>query len=137
MKEAPSIFLSRHKCDKRGPKLWGVCTFSRLGFVRFVYISQQQKYLPISVTRLLDYLFNIWAFTTLIICPKAHKICQSKLKMFPNTKLTLSKRPKFFNAVPKWGNFSKSGHTALQFHATNYFPVQNVKLKHSFDNNLP
>ena len=64
-----------------------------------------------SVTRLLHYLFNIWALTHLKNCPKAYKICQNKFKMFPNTKWTLSKWPKFLNVVPKWRNVAKSGHT--------------------------
>ena len=63
------------------------------------------------MTRLLDYLFNNWAFTTLKNCPKVYKICKSKLKIFPNTKSTLSKWPKFLNLLPKWLNFAKSGHT--------------------------
>ena len=38
----------------------------------------------------------------------ACEICQSKLKILPDTKWTHSKWPKFFNYVP---NFAKSGHT--------------------------
>ena len=49
--------------------------------------------LTISVTRCLDYLFNIWLFTSMtagqITCPKA------------------------FIFLPKWRNFAKSGHSAV------------------------
>ena len=50
-------------------------------------------------------------FAALKNCPNAYKICQNKFKMFPNTKWTLSKWPKFLNGVPTWRNFAKSGHT--------------------------
>ena len=69
-----------------------------------------------SVTRLLDYLFNIWSFQALRICPKAYKICQSKVKFIANSKCTLSKWPKFLNVVPKWQNVTKSSHTDCQLH---------------------
>ena len=59
------------------------------------------------MTRLLDYLFNILAITKLKNCPKANKIGQSVLKMFLNTKRTLSKWPKFCIVLR---NFAKSGH---------------------------
>ena len=58
--------------------------------------------------------FNICAFTKLKNCAEAYKICQSKFQIFPNTKWTLSKWPKFFNIMPKWRNFAKSGHTELE-----------------------
>ena len=47
------------------------------------------------MTRLLHYLFNIWAVTKLKTWPKAYKNFLSKLKVFPNAKRTLSKWPKF------------------------------------------
>ena len=37
-----------------------------------------------SVTKLLDYLLNIWALETLKNYPKAYNICQGKLKLYPN-----------------------------------------------------
>ena len=39
-----------------------------------------------SVTRWLDYLFNIWPFSKMRICPITLKIRQSKLKILPKTK---------------------------------------------------
>ena len=60
------------------------------------------------------FLCYIWAFAAPKNCPKAYKICQSTLKMFPNTKQTLSEWPKLFNVVPKWQNFAKSGHPAVR-----------------------
>ena len=69
--------------------------------------------LRISVTRWLDYFFNIWLFTTLKICPIALQICQNKLIILPNTKLTLSK-------WPKWQNFTKSDHTAQNVTLVNF-----------------
>ena len=66
-----------------------------------------------SVTRWLDCLFNIWPFSIIIIFSIEFKICQSKLKILPNTKSGHSKWPKFFNIVPEWRNFAKSGHTAF------------------------
>ena len=65
-----------------------------------------------SVIRWLDCLFNIWPFSTMIICSIGFKICQSKLKMKRNSKSAQnSKWPKFFNVVPEWRNFAKYGHT--------------------------
>ena len=48
-----------------------------------------------SVTILLDYLFNISASKTLKNCLRVYNVCQRKLKMFPNTKWSLSKWPSF------------------------------------------
>ena len=60
-----------------------------------------------SVTRWLDCLFNIWPFSTLIICPILFRICQIELKILPNTKSTHSKWSKFFNVGPEWLKFRK------------------------------
>ena len=72
-------------------------------FSNSLFLRNGEKMVRISVTRLLDYLFNICSFTTL-------KICQQNFKALPDIKWTLSKWPKFFNIVPKWRNFTKSGH---------------------------
>ena len=60
----------------------------------------------ISVTRWINCLFNFWSFSVITICTITFKIKQSKFKILPNTKWTLSK-------WPKWWNFSKSGYTDL------------------------
>ena len=52
------------------------------------------------------------------ICPMGFKICQSKLKILPNTNYTLLKWSQFFNVVPNWWNFAKSGHTVYRIRST-------------------
>ena len=57
-----------------------------------------------SVTRLLDYLFSIWPFTTMKICPKTKqfaKVCSKFCQIF-------SKQRK---NCQSGGNIAKSGHT--------------------------
>ena len=66
-----------------------------------------------SVTRCLDYLFNICPLTTLHFCPKAFQKCQSRLDILQNIKLTIMKGPKTFEIVQRWRNFGTSGHTAV------------------------
>ena len=50
--------------------------------------------------RWLDYFFNIWQFTTMIMCPKYIKFTKFLFKILPNTKWTLSEWPKLFNIMP-------------------------------------
>ena len=50
-----------------------------------------------SVTRWLDYFFNIGLFTAMSICPTAYKIGQSSFKILPNPNSTLQWLPKIFN----------------------------------------
>ena len=79
-------------------KLYWDCSLPtrRVGVENFRKMQNMKIWLiRFSVTRLLHYLFNIWAFTTMKICPNN---CQIKLKMF---RKTLSKWPKLFNVVPK------------------------------------
>ena len=47
-----------------------------------------------------DCVFNFWPFTANIF-PKAYKLCQSKLKTLPKTKLTLDVLPKIFKYFAK------------------------------------
>ena len=65
-----------------------------------------------SVTRWLEYLFNIWAFAKIFMSPKAFKNYLIMLKILPNTIYMLSKCPKTIKKIPKWRNFAKSGHTS-------------------------
>ena len=79
-------------------KLYWDCSLPtrRVGVENFRKMQNMKIWLiRFSVTRLLHYLLNIWAFTTMKICPNN---CQIKLKMF---RKTLSKWPKLFNVVPK------------------------------------
>ena len=66
------------------------------------------------VTRWLDNFFNIWPLETMKSCPKASFNCQSKFKVLPNTKYTLSKLSMAFKILPKWRNIAKSGHNVTQ-----------------------
>ena len=47
------------------------------------------------VVRMLVYLFHIWSFTTMKICPIAWKFCKSRLKILPNTEWAFRKLPKW------------------------------------------
>ena len=40
--------------------------------------------LPHSVTRWLDYFFNIWTFTSMKVSGKGYNVCQSRLHILPN-----------------------------------------------------
>ena len=51
-------------------------------------------------------------------CPKVYKNCQSKLEILPNTKLTLSKWPKFLNDVCQSGEISPNLVTLAAAHPT-------------------
>ena len=53
------------------------------------------------VTRWLDNFFNIWPLETMKSCPKASFNCQSKFKVLPNTKYTLSKLSMAFKIFAK------------------------------------
>ena len=53
------------------------------------------------MTRCLDYLFNIWSFTTLKNCQKPCKIYLRKYKKFPNIKRTLLKGQSVFKNYAK------------------------------------
>ena len=55
--------------------------------------------------------FNIWPFATMKISPIMSQICQSKLSILPNKKVTFKNLPKTCKLLPKWRNFAKSGHT--------------------------
>ena len=70
------------------------------------------------MTRLLDYSFNNWLFPTLKNWPKLYQICQRKLKMFSNTKWTLSKWPKFLTLCQS----GKILPNLVTLHASNYLP---------------
>ena len=59
-----------------------------------------------SVTRRLNYFFNICPFTTINICPTALKICQIRLAILSKWITILSNKK-----LPKWRNLAKSGHT--------------------------
>ena len=52
--------------------------------------------IALSVTRWLDYLFNIWPFRTMKICPNNNNICQSRLTILPRSKYLLQKWPNTF-----------------------------------------
>ena len=66
------------------------------------------------MTRWLDNFFNIWPLKTMKSCPKASFNCQSKFKVLPNTKYTLSKLSMAFKILPKWRNIAKSVHNVTQ-----------------------
>ena len=51
-------------------------------------------------------------------CPKVYKNCQSKLEILPNTKLTLSKWPKFLNDVCQSDEISPNLVTLAAAHPT-------------------
>ena len=61
-----------------------------------------------SVTRWLYYLFNIWPFTIMNVCPTNG---QSRFKIFPNMKETLQNLLNILKWSPKLRNFAKFGHT--------------------------
>ena len=63
-----------------------------------------------SVTRWLEF-FHFWLLTTIQICPKFIKICQSRFTILRNTKYSLKSLPKILESLPKWRYFAKSGHT--------------------------
>ena len=79
-------------------------------FHRFLRL---ERLLPsASVTRWPDCIFNSGPFTTLKICPKVYKLCQSELKfcLNPNNPLMFCL---IFKCLQKRWNFAKSGHTAI------------------------
>ena len=61
-----------------------------------------------SLTRWLDYFFNIWQLLAMKICPKALKTCQIRFRILPNS----YKLSKTFKTWAKWLNFAQSGPTA-------------------------
>ena len=63
-----------------------------------------------SVTRWLDYEFNIWPITAMKAAQN-WSIYLGKLDVLPNNKGSLSKWPKLVNIMPKWRIFATSGHT--------------------------
>ena len=56
--------------------------------------------------------FIIWLATATQICPKIIKIAKVRLN-FCQTQNKLECWPKIFESLPKWRNFSKSGHTSV------------------------
>ena len=55
--------------------------------------------------------FKIWPFIALKINPIISQICQSMLSILPNRKWTVKNLPNICKLLPKWCNFTKSGHT--------------------------
>ena len=71
----------RHKTSARSSTSGSIhfCHNSRMKNLFF----SQVRFVPTSVTRWQDCVFNIWPFTAMNICPKAYKLCQSELKLGP------------------------------------------------------
>ena len=90
-----------------------LCALSLLLLLSTFVNQSFSFFLFTSVTRCLDYLFNICPLTTLHFCPKAFQKCQSRLDILQNIKLTIMKGPKTFEIVQRWRNFGTSGHTAV------------------------
>ena len=65
-----------------------------------------------SVTRWFDYFLKIWPFARMEISTIMSQICQSRLGILPNKKLTIKNLPKNCKLLPKLRNFDKSGHTS-------------------------
>ena len=94
------LLSSFYSCSGKLGIYWGICAKDLIAVH--------------SVTRLIDCLF--------IFCRlQQSKFIQSHLKLtkviwifFPNTKFTLLQWAKFFNIMPEWLNFAKSGHTGRQ-----------------------
>ena len=84
--------------------LWNIC---KLTIIIFYFNNILKQMNNNNCDQLIRLFFNIWLFTTMKICPIAQQICQIKLKIFPNTKRTLSKWPKCFNIMPQWRNFAQ------------------------------
>ena len=59
--------------------------------------------------------FIIWLLTTNQICPNLIKFAKV-VYFFPNTKYTHKSLHKIFESLPKGQNFTKSGHTASEWH---------------------
>ena len=66
-----------------------------------VYIQNSDQW------QCIDYYFSVCPFTT-------RKICLKYARNFVNTKYLL-KLPNYFNILPKWQNFAKSGHTEVHW----------------------
>ena len=66
---------------------------------------------PLKKEPVIYYFCNIWPFTTMKFCLIPLEICQSELKTYPITKLTLKMFPNTCKILPKWRNFAKSCHT--------------------------
>ena len=74
-----------------------------------------------SVTRQLDYFFNIGPFATMKICPTAQEILPKYVIILPNTKQTLYQLPKSFKTLSKGRYFAESGHTGWRQSGTECF----------------
>ena len=57
-----------------------------------------------------DYFFNIWSLATMKIRPLMSQICQSRLSILPNKEKIVKNLPRICKLLPKWRNFTKSGH---------------------------
>ena len=78
----------------------------------------------------MDRLFaQFWPISAMKICPIAYRISQINLKILLNIKWTLSKWQKFFNIMPKWWNFAKSGQTKLSLESNKKKKRKNKFLK--------
>ena len=64
------------------------------------------------MTKWLDYMFNIWSFTTIGIAQK-HKNLPKEVENVAKYYLALNKWSKIDKLPPKWRNFAESGHTDL------------------------
>ena len=64
-----------------------------------------------TVTRWLDYLANIWPFTTMNIRPKHLQFNKVSSIFFQVLYESFQNVKSFFYIMPKWRNFAKSGHT--------------------------
>ena len=66
--------------------------------------EQTIKWAVINVTRCLEYLFNIWPFTTTKIGRKNIKFTKISSILCQILNEHFEKWPKFFNVMPKWQN---------------------------------
>ena len=64
-----------------------------------------------SVTRWLDHLLKIWLFYYKEKWPNSKFLLPKQVQNLPNTNQTLKILPKASRILPKWRNFTKSGHT--------------------------
>ena len=100
------------------------------------------SYLLTSVTRCRECFFNIWPFTTLQICPKAHWIFQSRFKSLPSTNWSLKKLPNTFKNIQS-GDISPNlvtlllTYIVLPFYATFIYLHQIELSASSFDDDVP
>ena len=80
-----------------------------------------------SATGWIDFIFNIWPFTTMNFSPLG-KNCQSRFKLFPYTKLTLQKYSDF-NFFAKVGKFCQIlSHWYLSINSTLYSSIAELHL---------